>query len=299
MPIVRPDAGRTMPGATIEIAVLSNDEGSNLRVIGYTQPTAGTLALNPDQSFSYTASAQFEGVDGFAYTVRDGIGGTAEGDVRIVVARHNTPPAAQSDATSVMAGASVEIPVMANDNDSEGDPLAIIGIDAPSGGTISVLSNQAIRYTPQPGFEGIDSFTYTVGDGQGGAATANVTVVVNIPNASPQARPDHATTLEGEPVTIDVLANDNDPEGGPVSLSGINMPGHGTLTLTPDHRFVYAPAEGFVGTDSFSYDIRDREGAGATAKRYCGGGTAERSTGGRRRYGSQHRAGGHARPPRQ
>jgi hypothetical protein len=43
MPIVRPDAGRTMPGATIEIAVLSNDEGSNLSVIGTRSRRPGRL----------------------------------------------------------------------------------------------------------------------------------------------------------------------------------------------------------------------------------------------------------------
>ena len=265
MPIARPDAVRTLPANPIVIAVLGNDEGSNLSVIGYTQPTAGTLVLNPDQSFTYVPVAGFEGIDGFAYTVRDAVGGTAEGDVRIVVAPPNSAPAAQSDSAAVLAGASVDVPVLANDNDLDGDQLTIIGIDAPAAGTISVLPNQSIRYTPQPGFQGIDSFTYTVGDDRGGVGTANVTVVVNLANLPPQARPDQAATQEGLPVTIDALANDNDPEGGPVSLSGMVMPGHGTLTLTPDHDFVYTPAEGFVGTDSFSYHVRDGAGAAATA----------------------------------
>ena len=70
------------------------------------------------------------------------------------------------------AGDSVDLPVLANDNDPEGDPLAMVAIDAPGHGTIRSLPDQTIRYTPQHGFAGIDSFAYTVGDGQGGVGTA-------------------------------------------------------------------------------------------------------------------------------
>ena len=264
MPIARPDTARTARGVPIVIAVVANDEGGNLMISGYTQPTAGTLALNPDRTFTYTPGPAFEGIDGFAYTIRDGVGGTAEGDVRIFVARPNTVPEAANDAATVELGASVAIPVLANDGDADGDPLAIIGLDAPAHGTITVLPDQSIRYAPQADFAGIDSFTYTVGDGQGGTAEASVTITVTVPNRPPVAQPDRATTVAGSPVTIDALANDNDPEGNPVALAGMEMPGQGSLALTADNRFVYTPRPGFVGEDSFSYTIRDS--AGATAR---------------------------------
>ena len=80
-------------------------------------------------------------------------------------------------------------------------------------------------------------------------------------------------------MTIDALANDNDPEGGPVSLSGMSLPGHGSLTLTPDHRFVYTPDAGFVGTDSFSYTIRDEQGAAGDRRGDRGGRAAQLAAG--------------------
>ena len=166
MPIAKPDQARTLRDVPVVIAVLGNDEGSNLSISGYTLPPAGALVLNPDQSFTYTPAAGFSGTDGFAYTVRDQLGGTAHGEVTIVVARPNSTPTATSDTASVAIGGSVDVPVLANDNDPEGDPLAIFGVDAPAHGTISVQPDQSIRYTP-PGFDGIDSFTYTVGDGAG------------------------------------------------------------------------------------------------------------------------------------
>ena len=189
MPIAKPDHARTLRGVPVVIDVLANDDGSNLSIAGYTLPPAGTLALNPDQSFTYTPAAGFSGTDGFAYTVRDQLGGTAHGEVTIVVARPNSSPTATSDTTSVMAGGSVDVAVLANDNDGEGDPLDIIGVDAPAHGTISVQADQSIRYIPQPGFDGIDSFTYTVGDGAGAISTANVTVAVALPNAPPRLGP--------------------------------------------------------------------------------------------------------------
>ena len=90
VPIAKPDYARTLRGVPVVIAVLANDEGSNLSIGGYTLPPAGSLVLNPDQSFTYTPAAGFVGTDGFAYTVRDQLGGTAQGEVTIVVARPNS-----------------------------------------------------------------------------------------------------------------------------------------------------------------------------------------------------------------
>ena len=82
MPTAQPDLARTLTGVPVVVTVLSNDEGAGLAVVGYTRPAAGTLALNPDQSFTLTPAPGFEGTDSFTYTVRDAAGGTAEGEVR-------------------------------------------------------------------------------------------------------------------------------------------------------------------------------------------------------------------------
>ena len=266
MPTAHADTARTLLGASVVINVLANDSGSTLSIVGYTMPAFGTLALNPDQSFTYTPPADFVGNDGFAYTVRDSIGGTAAADVTITIVRPNSAPAAHNDSAQTLAGDSVVVPALANDNDADGDTFGIIGIDAPGHGTIEVQPDQTIRYTPEAGFSGIDSFTYTIGDGLGGVGTANVTITVTARNSAPVAGPDTAITHTGAAVTIDALANDHDPDGGPVSLAGMTMPGHGSLSLTPDQRFVYTPTAGFIGADSFTYSIRDADGAAATGQ---------------------------------
>ena len=263
MPIAQADAARTLVGVPIGITVLSNDSGGALTVVGYSQPVAGTVALNADQSFTYTPADGFEGSDGFAYTVRDPVGGTASAEVTITVTRANAAPIAAGDTAQLLAGDSVAVAVLANDNDPDGDAFGIIGIDAPGHGTIQVEPDQKIRYTAEPGFSGIDSFSYTIGDGRGGAGSASVTVTVIARNTPPIAAADLVSTASGVPVTIDALANDNDPDGDEVSLAGMSLPIHGSLTLTPDQSFVYAPAPDFVGTDGFSYTIMDEGGATA------------------------------------
>ena len=263
MPMTQNASVRTLLGAPVVIAVLANDSSAGLTITGYTQPIAGTLALNADQSFTSPPNAGFEGIDEFGYTVRDTIGGTASASVTIAVRRANSPPTLKGDTAQVLAGTSVTLPVLANDNDLDGDAFGIVCIDAPGHGTIQVLDGQTIRYTPQPGFSGIDSFTYTASDGRGGASTATVAVQVIAPNLPPVAARDSASTTSGTAVAIDALANDNDPEGGALTLAAVTMPVHGNLSLGADQQFLYTPAQGFVGNDSFEYTIRDS--AGATA----------------------------------
>jgi hypothetical protein len=255
------DSARTLIGTPVVISVLANDSSIGLTIIAYTQPVAGTLTFNPDQTFTYTPSAGFEGVDEFGYTVRDSLGGTASATVTVAVRRANSPPVLKGDTAQSLAGAAVSIPVLANDNDPDGDPFGIVGIDAPGHGTIQAQADQTIRYTPQPGFSGIDSFTYTASDGRGGASTATVTVQVIAPNIPPVARSDSATTTAGTATTVDALANDNDPEGSALTLAAVTMPAHGNLSLSADQEFLYTPAAGFLGTDSFEYTIRDSAGA--------------------------------------
>src|SRR5262249_14505746 len=70
------------------------------------------------------------------------------------------------------------IDVRANDSDPDGDPLTVDSVTQPQHGTAAIEPDGAVRYTPASGFEGADTFTYTVGDGRGETATATVSVDV-------------------------------------------------------------------------------------------------------------------------
>jgi hypothetical protein len=83
-------------------------------------------------------------------------------------------------------------------------------------------------------------------------------------NQPPIAQADSATTLEGTPVTIAVLANDSDPDGDPITISASSLPGNGTLAIGGG-TITYTPNPGFSGADGFTYHIIDGRGGVASA----------------------------------
>ncbi|RIK36278.1 MAG: hypothetical protein DCC55_27780 [Chloroflexi bacterium] len=178
----------------------------------------------------------------------------------------NRAPTAVNDTATTPAGVAVTIDVLANDSDPDGDAL-VITIDGPPSHGTATVNNGKVVYTPQAGFTGTDNFTYIVSDGKGGAATATVTVTVSgsgTPNRAPTAANDAATTAAGVAVTIDVLANDSDPDGDALTIASVTPPTNGTAVVE-NGRVVYTPNASFVGSDSFTYTITDGKGGSATA----------------------------------
>jgi hypothetical protein len=92
----------------------------------------------------------------------------------------NTVPAliAVDDSASVQGFHLLTIPVLANDIVPAGSTITITAVSRASHGAVSIGPSGTIRYRPLPGFTGTDHFTYTISDGQGHTATANVTVTV-------------------------------------------------------------------------------------------------------------------------
>jgi hypothetical protein len=90
----------------------------------------------------------------------------------------NEPPVAVDDAASTSHGQSVVIHVLANDTDADGDGLALMSVGAAVNGTTTAQTDGSVSYAPDNGFEGSDSFTYTVSDGQGGTGTGSVSIMV-------------------------------------------------------------------------------------------------------------------------
>ena len=127
--------------------------------------------------------------------------------------------------------------MLANDTDANGDPLTITAVTVPGNGTAVINdggtpgdpSDDTIDYTPAAGFAGTDTFSYTIYDGNGGTDTATVTVGVN--NAAPVAVDDAATTPTDTLVNVDVLANDSDPNGDPLTITAVTVPGNGTAVI--------------------------------------------------------------------
>ena len=87
-----------------------------------------------------------------------------------------------------------------------------------------------------------------------------------VPNLDPTAGNDSAATAPGNPVSIPVLLNDSDPEGAPLTITGVTQPAvGGTASIGPDGTVVFDPTPGFTGQITFSYTVSDPHGGTATA----------------------------------
>ena len=135
----------------------------------------------------------------------------------------NQPPTANDDAATTDEDTFVEITVLANDSDPDGDPLSVAISGEPPNGA-SAVNNNVVTYTPNGDFNGTDSFTYTISDGKGGTDDATVTVTVNSVNDAPTkptiTSPSDGSTfiLEGDPLTgfsVEWTAS-TDVDGDPV-----------------------------------------------------------------------------------
>ncbi|MCE5326265.1 MAG: tandem-95 repeat protein, partial [Planctomycetaceae bacterium] len=113
-------------------------------------------------------------------------------------------------------------------------------------------------------YSGSDSFNYTVSDGKGGTATGAVAITVTPVNDAPTAANDTATTLEGEAVTVNVLANDTDVDGDALSVASFTQAAHGSVAAGRDG-LVYTPVATYSGQDSFTYVVSHGKGGTSTA----------------------------------
>ncbi|MEM7052912.1 MAG: Ig-like domain-containing protein, partial [Pseudomonadota bacterium] len=174
----------------------------------------------------------------------------------------NQAPQAEDDtAAAVRNGSDVFIDVLSNDSDPDGDALTVTSVTQPASGSV-VNGGDFVTYTPAPGFQGEDSFTYTVSDG---TETATATVTVTVANDPPVANADSTSTESGVPVLIDVLANDSDPNGDALSLVAVSPANGGTTSIVGD-QVRFEPEVGFTGTASFTYTVQDAGGAEVTGQ---------------------------------
>ena len=173
--------------------VLANDTDPDMDMLSAVleQPPAnGSLTFNSDGSFDYTPNSGFLGFDSFTYHPFDGLldGNTSTVTIDVTSSGGggggggggNSAPAAGDDAwTTQWDTLSVVAPgVLHNDSDADGDSLMVSLSSGAQHGTVSLNSNGSFDYTPNAGYVGTDSFTYTASDGTDSSDPATVTLTV-------------------------------------------------------------------------------------------------------------------------
>lgn len=267
VPVAVNDSATTTSGTPVTIAVLANDSDPNgdpLSLVSFNQGTTGAVT-QVGNDLVYTPIAGFTGTDTFTYIIADPAGNQSTATVTVTVGTMPSDavtPVAGNDSGVTTSGVPVTLDVLANDADPNGDSLSIASFNQGINGAVAQVGNNLV-YTPVADFTGTDTFTYSVTDPAGNQSTATVTVTVN-PSKLPVAVDDTALTLEGEPVTIDVLGNDNSPTGAPLTVSSYTNPANGTVTQVGSV-LTYTPNAAFVGTDVFTYVTTDPEGHSTSA----------------------------------
>ncbi|MGI8978866.1 MAG: Ig-like domain-containing protein [Pirellulaceae bacterium] len=255
--------------ASVTTGVLANDsdiDGDALSTTLLWGPSHGSLTLNSDGSFSYAADAGFTGIDSFKYQLNDGLANSNVATVTLQVSGQGeiVAPSSQDDAYTVDAGSIlvVDAPgILENDADADGDALSAALAAGPSHGELTLNADGSFSYTPEAGFAGTDSFTYTASDGTAAGNVATVTITVEDTNLAPEAKDDGyvatAETLLSVSAGEGVLANDLDDDGDPLTAVLVGGAAHGAVTLNPDGSFDYQPEIGFTGEDTFTYQASD------------------------------------------
>ncbi|MEZ4659058.1 MAG: Ig-like domain-containing protein [Caldilineaceae bacterium] len=229
-------------------------------------PSNGALSGTPP-NMTYTPQAGFSGSDSFTFRVHDGTVDSDAAVVTIVVeeqAGSNHPPVANAQTVTTPADTAKAITLTGSDADN--DTLTYAIVSNPSNGTLSGTPPN-MTYTPKAGFNGSDSFTFRVHDGTVDSDAAVVTILVEEQgdtNHPPTAGADAVTTTVGVTITINVLANDADPDGDALTVTINQQPQHGSAVVN-GVTIVYTPNAGFSGADSFSYTVTDSKGATASA----------------------------------
>ncbi|MDE2653063.1 MAG: Ig-like domain-containing protein [Gemmatimonadota bacterium] len=265
------DRATTPEDEAVEIPVLDNDtdlDGDRLRVRSVSPARHGTAEVAADgANVTYVPDPNYHGADRFAYVVADADGLADTATVEVTVTPVNDAPEAADDRATTREDEAVEIPVLDNDADLDGDRLRVQSVSPAGHGTAEVAADGTnITYTPDANYHGPDRFTYVVADAGGLADTAAVEVTVTPVNDAPEAADDQATTREDEAVEIPVLDNDTDLDGDRLRVRGVSPAGHGTAVVAADGTNVtYTPAANYHGPDRFTYVVADADGLADTA----------------------------------
>jgi gliding motility-associated-like protein len=264
-PFAYPDTASTKSNTSKTINVIANDynyygtiSGRSTTVTAVTTPAHGTAAVSGGQVV-YTPTGDFVGVDTLTYTLTDGTNSiTTTGTVRITVSR--VAPTVVRDDVSTLSGTKVSYKVTSNDTDPQGSMTSPEISTQPKNGTAS-FNGDSLVYTPASGYVGKDTLIYSRKSSVSGscetALSDTAIVIITITNQAPVAKNDTVLTYACTPITINVKANDSDPEGTPLTPSLVTSPSKGTVTLNASGNYVYTPNNSVTGTDQFTYRVKD------------------------------------------
>jgi cysteine-rich repeat protein len=261
-----------LPPTLAAFALTTSEDTPVTAMIPATDPDGDTLTFafgtaahgtvtGTGTSLTYTPAANYTGTDSFLVTASDGFG-TASAMVTVTISPVNDGPTATDDQFATPEDVALTVTfaqLVANDTDPDGDTLTITAVDGATNGTVTLHANtNTVEFTPTANFEGTGTFTYTVSDGTA-TDIATVTVTVGGENDPPIAVDDTANTDEDVALVIaaaTLLGNDSDPDGQTVTITGVDNPTNGTVSMSGTD-ITFTPDANFNGIATFEYTASD------------------------------------------
>lgn len=250
-------------------AVSGNDSTTSGGTLSYAlgggvSVTDGTLSFSSDGTYTYTPDAEFSGTDSFTYIVTDADSG--ESATQTVVITVDPLDDGVASITSGGTGSGAEDTVLGDTlvvSDPDGLAASPFAINSQGGnGTAAIDATSGVwTYSPDPNYNGTDSFTVTITDAQAFTSTVTVNVTVTPITDLTSADDVLAVGINSTNNPGSVAGNDSTTSGGTLSFAlggGVSVT-DGTLVFSSDGSYTYSPDTSYIGTDSFSYVVTDAD----------------------------------------
>ncbi len=250
VPPVAQDSAATItedsPGA---VPLSATDENNDtLSAVIVTPPAHGTLT-GAFPSLTYTPDPDWHGTDSFTWKANDSRADSNVATVALTVTP--APDAPVATASTVLTPPETPVLITLTGTDVDGDALTFAVATPPASGFLSGTP-PALTFTPDAGFAGTVTFTFTVSDGALTSAPATVTVHVDsVPVVGPRS-----ITTDEDTAAAPITLTGTDAEGHPLTFSILTPPSHGTVSGTLPEA-IYTPAANYHGADSFIYKAND------------------------------------------
>jgi Ca2+-binding RTX toxin-like protein len=248
---------------TIDILAGASDiEGSEL---SFTMGRAkhGTVEISDDNKIIYTPNADYYGDDSFEYSVTDIEGLTTTKTLNIVVNNISDKPVVV-DNLAVQSAEDIEITIDVSEYayDADGDDLTVMEVSTSPENGLARIEDNKIIYTPNANYNGTDSLTYVISDGEY-QLTKTINLTISPENDIPIIVNSLTEVQEDGTVIIDILRDVIDADGDDLTISSISRPSNGAAEVI-SNKIIYVPKANFYGEDSLIYTVDDGNGGYVT-----------------------------------
>ncbi len=246
-------------GSELISLTASDVNGDTLTLEIVDNPLHGTLSEFDEDTGEviYGPEEGYAGPDSFSFKANDGSEDSSATVISLTIVSAGEPPVVSD--LEVAASEDNQLTITLNATDLDSPSASFVIVSGPGHGTLGVLDeidlfSSQVVYTPDPDYNGQDSFTFKAHDGESYSVIAEVTVAIAGTDDSPIASAKSVTVKEDSKKKITLEASD--PDGDALSYSIVSEPDHGNLTGTAPVLH-YEPDDGYTGTDSFRFMASD------------------------------------------